>query len=179
MRLESSKTGRKGNLNVATEVTYTNIFVQIQAYIFADMQLVIIMSIRYFKWHLLYIWSSCGKQRGTHWNSIRYHSTPSISFRRILYVVRWTTDESNITAYALICFLYVIRTWGSVSVSDIYVCPTHDILEFCQVLSYIWKIIFSYPMSKYVLENPREAEDKFWKTGFMHWFNCGFIQCFH
>lgn len=73
------KAGRKGNLNVATEVhdNYASCYSLAGIVSFFVIFTYSYILIRYFKWHLLFIWLRCGKQKGTPWSFIRY---PSVVF---------------------------------------------------------------------------------------------------
>lgn len=72
LRLENMKAGRKGNLNVATEVHDNAIeliwYITVKSCTFYWP----LPLIRYFKLHLLFIWLRWEKPKGTHWNSTRY-----------------------------------------------------------------------------------------------------------
>lgn len=74
MRLENMKAGRKGNLNVATEVDDNQVVLVLicwNYYIFCTIFTYSYILIRYFKWHLHFIWLKCGKRKGTLWSFIR------------------------------------------------------------------------------------------------------------
>lgn len=57
MRLANSKAGRKGNLNVATEVYDLHFCVFVMWYTFMSYSCIKVVIVnRYFKWHLLFTW---------------------------------------------------------------------------------------------------------------------------
>ena len=66
------KAGRKGNLNVATEVNKNETSLnKCNEFITIFIIFLNFLRIRYFKWHLLFIWLRFEKQREILWSSIR------------------------------------------------------------------------------------------------------------
>jgi hypothetical protein len=68
------KAGRKGNLNVATEVHDNQVVLVLLSWNYYTFYTIFTYSfilIRYFKWLLHFIWLKCGKRKGTLWSFIR------------------------------------------------------------------------------------------------------------
>lgn len=77
MRLANMKAGRKGNLNVATEVNDPPLLVMWDTICHIIIVLLkVIIEYRYFKWHLPFTWLRSEKQKAIHWSSIRFPSSP-------------------------------------------------------------------------------------------------------